>query len=267
MTSPVRRSASLEDLIGGLRNHELWRALAALDIKHRYRRSTLGPFWITLSLAVMVGGMGPLYGGLFGVDLGKFLPHLTAGLLFWMFIAGQVTDYADAFISSAGHLRQASLPLSVFIWRVYARHVLIFAHNAIVLVVVLVIWGGTELLSTMLLFVPGFLLVSVNLLALGMGLAIFCARFRDMTPVIGNLITVLFFISPIVWSEQQLPESRRIFIWLNPLAHWLEVLRAPFLGQVPSGYSVAFTVGSALVLMSLSWIGLQRYRHRVTYWL
>ncbi len=62
------------------------------DIKQRYRRSVLGPLWISITMAVIATAMGILYGALFGADLPMFLPYVATGLLIWNFINGAVLE-------------------------------------------------------------------------------------------------------------------------------------------------------------------------------
>lgn len=65
----VTLSAAWSDLKRGFAQRELWLALGWQDIKQRYRRSTLGPLWITISRAVMAIALALLYSQLFGIDL------------------------------------------------------------------------------------------------------------------------------------------------------------------------------------------------------
>ena len=88
----------------GTRRTDIWWTLAWFDIVLRYRRSMLGPLWLTLSMAAMIGGMGPLYSSLFGTELSKFFPHLALGIIFWSFFSSMVTDSCNAFIGSSNYL-------------------------------------------------------------------------------------------------------------------------------------------------------------------
>ena len=83
--------AALNDVLEGLRRWELWGTMGWYDVRQHYRRSVLGPFWLTLSMAVMVGALGFLYGGLFGHSMRDYLPYLALGLIFWAFMASFMT--------------------------------------------------------------------------------------------------------------------------------------------------------------------------------
>lgn len=259
-------SSAISDFGGGIRMRALWLALGMQDIRQRYRRSLLGPFWLTISMGVMIAAMGPLYGALFGLNPASFIPHLALGLMFWGFISGQLSDFGEAFSSSSNYLRQMELPLTMFVFRVMYRHAIILAHNIVVYVIV---WAVLPVhLNWSLLCLPlAALVVVVNLFWMGVLISIFCTRFRDMQPVISNLIQVLFFVTPIIWKSEQLSPARLKVIHLNPFFYLLELLRAPLLGAMPAEAVWIRSILMAIVGMGVAMYFLARYRHRVTYWL
>src|SRR5438876_107693 len=100
--SVSQRSLALQDFKNGLSSVNIWLMLAYQDIKLRYRRSILGPFWITISMAITVYTMGFLYGHLFHMDLQLYYPHLVSGMLAWALIASSITELTDAFSTADG---------------------------------------------------------------------------------------------------------------------------------------------------------------------
>src|SRR5438046_7162690 len=90
LPTPSRRpwlvSAAAKDLVDGLGRWELWSTLGWHDIRQRYRRSMVGPFWLTLSMGMMIGGLAYLYGGVFGQDAGSYFPYLALGMIIFTFI-------------------------------------------------------------------------------------------------------------------------------------------------------------------------------------
>ncbi|WP_233146073.1 ABC transporter permease [Pigmentiphaga sp. NML080357] len=259
-------SEAIVDITAAFRDRYFWTALGWQDIRTRYRRSALGPLWITISTAVTVAAMGPLYGALFARSPAEFIPHLALGLIFWAFIAGSINEFCDAFSGSAHYLKQVKLPLTVFVLRVIYRQFIILCHNVFIYPVVMVLLGKSINANLLLLF-PGLLLVSLNLLWIGLVVAIFCTRYRDMHPVVNSVMSLMFFITPIVWQVDQLPADRAHLAHLNPLTILLELMRQPILGIAPPlMYWVVALV--AVVAGSFFTIGLlARFRHRVTYWL
>ncbi|HHW4682602.1 MAG TPA: hypothetical protein ACQGQI_05340 [Xylella sp.] len=72
---------ALSDIAAAFRKYPLVRMLGWQDVRQRYRRSVLGPFWLTISIAVMIATMGLVFGQILNVPLAEFLPFLTAGII------------------------------------------------------------------------------------------------------------------------------------------------------------------------------------------
>ncbi|PTY38341.1 hypothetical protein BGP77_16520 [Saccharospirillum sp. MSK14-1] len=256
----------MDDVVHALRLFRIWMALGWNDILARYRRSVLGPLWLTISMAVTIAAMGPLYGSIFNIDLESFLPHLSLGLIAWGFISAQLIEFGEIFQHSAHYLRNMKLPLSLFILRVQYRQLIILAHNLAIIPVLFLILGR-PVNMTLLLVIPGLILITINFFFIGLIVSFFCTRFRDMQPVLTSLMNLFFFVTPIVWHPDQLSGQRRLIAELNPLAVYVDLIRAPVIGQAPPVNEWCFALGSAVVLMVMSVYLLKRSGHRLVYWL
>jgi lipopolysaccharide transport system permease protein len=223
---------SWRDWWRGTRNIELWSTLAWYDVMLRYRRSILGPLWITLSMGGLLLGMGPLYSALFDVPLSKFFPHLALGIIFWNFFSTTITEACNVFVAAAPYLKQGEFPRSVFVWRHLAKQFIQLAHHAI-LYLPIAMWAGITFSPRMLLLVPGLLIVLVNLHALSITLGILSARFRDVGQIVASALQLLMFLTPVFWFPDNLP-ARAKFILYNPLAQLLDIVRLPLLGALPA---------------------------------
>ena len=98
----LRFALALQDITQGLLSSRIWLLLAWQDIRLRYRRSILGPFWITISMAISIYSMGFLYGNLFKMDLQQYFPFLATGLLTWTFINTVISDSTNVLIDASG---------------------------------------------------------------------------------------------------------------------------------------------------------------------
>ena len=92
----------------GSRPSKLWFHLGWQDIKQRYRRSILGPFWITIATGTTAVAMGILYSSLFNLDVAEFLPYVTLGFIVWNMISGAILEGAEVFISNEGLIQTAT---------------------------------------------------------------------------------------------------------------------------------------------------------------
>ena len=262
--TPSQGSQAIVDIVRGMRDYHLWGLLAWQDIRQRYRRSTIGPFWLTISMGALVGGLGMLYAGLFRVQVADYLPFVAAGFVLWGFVSGVINEGCTAFIDAAAIIKQMRLPLSVHVFRVVWRNLIIMAHNVVIYFVVAVVfsvWPGW----TGLLAVPGLVLLALNGVWIGMLFGVLSARFRDVPQIAASVVQVAFFLTPIIWKPEQLPE-RALVLQLNPFFHALELVRAPLLGQVPGTISWITTLAVTGVGWVLTLVIYRRYRWRIAYW-
>jgi lipopolysaccharide transport system permease protein len=256
---------ALADLRGGWVFRRLAIAFAWVDIKLRYRGSVLGPFWLTLSTALMVAAMGAIYATLFHMTLRTYLPFLTLSLVLWNFLSTLVTEACTCFTVAESTIRATRLPLVVHALRVVLRNLLVLAHNVVVIVAVYIvfqIWPG----RVALLVLPGLALWAVDALAVTMLLGALCARFRDIPPIVGSLMQMAFFVTPIIWKPELVGPARLWLLPFNPFYTLLEVVRGPLLGEAPSAavWSSAVLASAALVLLGF-WL-FARTRARIAFW-
>jgi ABC-type polysaccharide/polyol phosphate export permease len=255
---------AVRDVISGLKHHDVWLMLAWSEIRQRYRRSTLGPFWLTLSMAVTIGGMGPLYGRLFGQDISTYISFLAVGMVTWSLISGIVTDSSNGFIASEGFIKEFNLPLSVYVLRVIWRNLIIFAHNMVVVIVVLIAFPP-QLGWSIALFPIALLAIAINGVSLGLLLGTLCTRFRDVQQIVMSTLMIIFFLTPIMWRPSMLGQKA----WLlnfNPAYFFIESTRAPLLGD-PINSDVWIGVAVTTVLLALlAAVVYGKYRFRIAYW-
>jgi lipopolysaccharide transport system permease protein len=261
----ARHRLASDDLAAAIRNYRLCWVLACLDIKARYRGSLLGPFWLTLSTAVMVSALGFLYSTLFRTDLHDYLPFLALSLVLWGFLQTLVTESCTAFTSEEGMIRSVAMPFFLYAGRIVLRNVLVLAHNIIVIAVVFAIfamWPGWVALTTL----PALLVWAVDGVAVAMALGAFCARFRDVPPIVASVMQIAFFVTPIIWKPELIEHGRR-FLPLNPFFSVIDIVRAPLLGVLPSWQVWVSAAGYSALVCALSWMLFVRVRGRLAFWL
>ena len=262
---------AFNDLVRGWGQYELWLQLGWQDIKQRYRRSTLGPLWITIATGVMALALGLLYSMLFQIEIREFLPHVTVGFIVWGFISGCIKDGANVFIENEGLIKQLPSALSVHVYRLVWRQLLFFAHN-IVIWVLLVIIFRIPLTWQTLLAVPAMLLLVLNGVWVTMLFGIIATRFRDVAPLLEALVQLLFYVTPIVWTTQTLKEQggdvakRALLAEINPLYHYLEIVRAPMINQPVAAYHWGIVGICTLIGLGITLLAMRQMRFRVPYW-
>lgn len=262
----TRFELACTDIKAGFSNWRIWLLLSWQDIRLRYRRSTLGPLWITLSMAITIYTMGLLYGHLFKMELSHYYPYLAASMLSWSLMASLLTDSSSIFVESEHFLKQMKLPYMTFIFRSVSRNFIIFFHNIFVIFPIIIFFHVKINLFT-LLFFASLLVIWLNAVTYSTILAILGTRFRDITQLLNSLIQIIFFLTPIMWSPSILPVKYHYLIDINPFAQFLELLRNPLLGMPPSAYAILISLLITGAGLLISFLIFARYRARITYWL
>jgi ABC-2 type transport system permease protein len=271
--APTRAwTSAVADLTGGWHQRELWGHLGWQDIRQRYRRSVLGPIWISITMAVTAVALGVLYAGLFNNDISVQLPNILVGFIIWGFISGCITEGSEVFIANVGLITHLPAPLSVHVYRLIWRQTLFFFHNLVVYLVMLIVFPQSLHWSD-LSAVPAFALLVVNGAWVALFLGIFTTRFRDLAPIIQSFVQLAFFLTPIVWIYQDFLNSpnpavaqRARLAELNPFLSFLEMLRRPMLGQQQELRYWVIVLVISVVGWAVTLVALRRYRARVSYW-
>jgi lipopolysaccharide transport system permease protein len=261
---PSNLVLAVRDLAQGVLRWWLWGLVAWWDIKQRYRGSILGPFWLTLSTAIMIGGLGALYSRLLHTEIRTYLPYLSLGILGWNLISALLNECCTAFISSEHVIKQLRMPLSVHLYRVIARNLIVYAHNMIVFIVVGVLFE-VDVTWYDLMVVPGILLLILGMLPAGLLLAALCSRFRDIAPVVASVLQLIFFMTPIMWRPELLGTNIGLALY-NPFNCFIDLIRSPLLGEAPSSLSWMMAGGATLALWLVTFPFFARFRARIAYW-
>ena len=255
------------DIVDGLNLWPVWGALAWHDTRIRYVRTLLGPLWITVSMAVSVFALGFVFSKIFNTDLTTYLPFLTAGLLIWGFISGVLLEAAATFPSAQLIILSVSAPYSMHAYRGVLRQIIIFGHNVLVYLGV-VLFVGVSVTPATLLFFPALILVCIVMAWVTLMVALIGTRFRDLQPIITTILQLFFFITPLIWDRDQLAgRAHPIWVDINPFYHLVEIMRAPMLGKVPSLLTVAVVVAIAIGGWIATYAMFARFRRRIPYWL
>lgn len=241
--------------------------LSYRDVRDTYKRSKLGPLWVVIALAVQVGVISGIFSLLLRQDLYVFLPHVAVGFVLWQLITQSLNESAVAFPQSEAILKQIYIPAFVPILRVFSKHMILFAHNILV-VILAFLATGRDLSFTAFFAIPGFFLVAMNIFWVAVFVGIGGARFRDLPPIVAAFFTIGFYFTPIIWTLNQLPmKFQELIIFGNPFFHIIEVVRAPLLGEAPMAVTwvlllvlgLGGNLAAYLLGRKLSW--------RINYWL
>ena len=241
-----------------------WRSLAFADIRSKYRRTFIGPWWITVSNGFTALIIGLVSGRFLGSDMSTYLPFFVAGMTIWGFVSSSLLEGSSTLIYAGGLIKASNLPISFYVLRMVQRNFIIFLHNILVVPMVWLFlpWhaGWHAVLA-----IPGLALVYIFTVGAATIVGMVCARYRDIPPIVATGVQLFFFISPIIWMPEQL-HSGQLVMDLNPVSYLLAVVRDPVLGRPVPLESWLYAVATALTSALLAIFIYVRYRRRLVFW-
>jgi len=256
---------ALRDLRASVQRIGLAWSLAWHDVVSRYRGSILGPFWITLSMGLMVAGIGLLNARLFHAPLHDFIPFVASGIVFFGVISGVINEGCETFVNASGMLSQTSLPMFTFVWRTVLRNLINLGHNLVIIVAVIVYFGFWRTLN-LPVAVLGFLMLLVNASWVGMLVAIASARFRDIPQIVASVMQFALFMTPVWWQPARLGKAHP-FLQFNPFYHMLEGVRAPLLNEHAAPHTYTILTVMAVLGWAVTFAVFTRTRRRIVHYL
>lgn len=257
----------LDDLLIAFMAKEIFLVLGLQDVVTRYRRSRVGAFWLTINMLVLITVLGTVFGSIFRASVADFLPSLAVGIIVWGLISNTIAEGCESFTASRDTILQVRLPFLTHTFRTLTRNLLVFFHNIIIIPLVFIFFSqGIDFIA--ILAILGLALVLINLGWIVVVLAIICARFRDMVPIVQNFMQVSFYLTPIIWDGAMLPERvSQYLLNFNPFFHFLSIVREPLLGEFPSFLNWMVCILLALSGWLFAAVVFSRYKNRIAYWL
>ncbi len=241
--------------------------LASQDVRLAYRRSKVGPFWVTLSMLIQIVSMGVVFSLIFKIEIKDYLPWLAASQIIWGLFSSTLVESCQSIISGENIIKQMKISTTMFPLRTIFKNLIILAHNFAIVPLAYIVFG-VQLKFEMLLVIPGLLLMLLNLYWMGMILAILCARFRDLAPIVSSVISIAYFVTPIMWKPEALGNSQiaHLLLGLNPVYHLYQIVRQPLVGELPT---LENWIGGSLVLICGTLLAYKLYkenRTKIAYW-
>jgi ABC-type polysaccharide/polyol phosphate export permease len=261
----MRALAVVDLLAKALRSWPLWTYVPWIELRLRYRRSVIGPLWQTASVALLSAALAAVYGTILKLSISTSLPYIICGFITWTLISSILLDSGTVFTSAREQILGGNVPVFVFPLRMVVSHGIVFLHHLLVLVVVYAIWP--EYVTWRLpIALFGIVLIAIAGVLFAALVGLIAARYRDVVPLLASTVSVVFFVTPVLWPVEMLGE-RMYLATLNPLYYFLDVVRAPLLGRsaVENAYAVCL---GAIAVLSVSVAAMaQRVRTKLAFYL
>ena len=248
-----------------VKNFRYWNFLALNEIRQKYRRSTLGTLWVSLSTAITILGIGPIYSVLFKTDLSDYFVLVSISLITWNFISSIIGESCGVFVANSAMIKDTSLPVETYCYVVIWRNLLLLFQNLIILYIIFNLFSFSLFPNYRLFIVIavlGFVLCN-----LGMLLSIACTRFRDLSQIVDALMKLLFFMTPILWIVKGTKLENSVLVKFNIFYYMVDLLRNAFVSNTMSFKHLGFMVILGIISGIVNFMVFNKYRNRIVYWL
>lgn len=265
--SAVGYRAALRDLADGWKMDDVWRAFAWDEIQNRYRRSAIGVAWILISFVIFVGGIAVFFGGFSSKDGIAFTAYVALGFTLFQFMIGNVIDGCGVFRQSATWIKSSTLPYSIYVYKSVFRSLFPFFIHLAATIVGMAAFGLLQPRWDTLTAILALGVILLNAVPAQILLGTIAARYRDITHLISSITRILFFSTPILWVREELGGIRAQIADINPFTHYIEIFRAPLLGEAARMESWMIVIGLTVVLWASALTASALMRRRLPFWI
>src|SRR5579872_5659546 len=157
-----QETSAAGDLLRGLQKRELWGRLGWLDVRRRYKRTVIGPFWNSITLAVYVLCVGTVGAAIWHQNIYDYLPFLVSGMIVWTLVSTIIVESCNVFITGQSLFRNIRFDYSILAYALVWRNFLVLLHNFVIYFLVVLVLKPSLFSVTTLLALPGLALVLLN---------------------------------------------------------------------------------------------------------
>ena len=228
--------------------------------------SRLGKWWPTIGLAIRIAFVGSIFGLVLGSRPFDYVPWLATGWAVWGMISSAITGGAGAMNGNKGLMLAIPMPKEAFVVKVIVKEFLLLVQNSLLIFLVLLVFQ-VPLTPALFLLIPGLLITTVFLYGLGLILGPLVAKYKDFGPFISSIVGVMFFVLPIMWKPESIEsELAHLILGLNPLYHYLQIVRLPLLSEVPTDTNYLLAIAGAVIFLVIGILIMKKSRNKIVYW-
>jgi lipopolysaccharide transport system permease protein len=248
------------------RYRQLIATLTARDLKARYRGSILGFFWSLANPLLLLTVYTIVFTIFFPANAIQPYPlFLFAGILPWTFFSAAVLESTSSINANAGLIKKVMFPAEALPLVTVLSHLVHFALAVPVLVIATIgfaLHGDIVMSPTMLLAIPLMVVQTLFVAGIAMTVASAAVLFRDLRDIIMNLMTLGFFLTPILYTIDRIDKRwLRALLRINPMTPFvISYQDVFFFGRLPSFSDTFLMVAFALASVALGMTVFSRLR-------
>ncbi len=246
----------------------IWQS-AWRDLQHRYAGSSMGFLWNVINPLFQILLYTMVFSQLMKVKIPNlssgfgFAIYLCAGLIPWIGFSETLTRCTNSFIENANYLKKLAIPEHIFVIQSACSSFMSLVISMFLLVVECLLLGHYPdwLWLTLL---PLLFMWQAFAFGIGLFLGVMNAFFRDISQILSLVMQIWFWLTPIVYLEEALPERVRDWLYLNPTYHFIRVMHGIIVDKAwPADASLAMMIGVAVGLPLLGYFALMKLRAEI----
>lgn len=247
-------------------NRELIWALALKELRVRYKRSALGFLWSLLNPLLMMIILAIVFSTVMRLGVNEYAVFLLSTLLPWTFFSQALSYTTESIVGNGELLKKIRIGKSVFPVAAVLSNVINFFLSMIPLVLVLLVLRFPFHWTWIYLPVPFLALVLFTL-----GCGFFCAAanvfFRDVSHILQIVLSAWFYVSPVIYSLDFIPQRFYFLFRLNPMLYILNGFRlAIYYGQLPSPQSATASLACGIIALLVGYFLFRRHQDSFVYY-
>lgn len=256
----------LSIVAGPLLRPRVWLSLGWLEIIQNYRRTFLGPFWIILQMVIFSIAMTVVLANVFGVPTEEYAAHVVTGMIAWTWLSALVLEGGGTFSIYSQYIKSVPFDKAHFIWAIAFKQVVIFAHNLVVYLG-LVVLGVVDINANTLMIVPSLVLLFLFSLPVLAIVSILFARYRDLQKLVSSSIIIVLMLTPVFWLPEVMTGWRTGLYTYNPIFYFIEVVRKPLMGLPVIGNAYLIVGVSTALVWAFAIVFYKRFHRFVIFWI
>jgi len=242
----IRPNRSLSLDLSEIWNYrELFYIFAWRDIKVRYKQTLLGILWVIFQPITSTFIFTIFFGNLAKIPSGK-LPYslfVLSGLVFWNFFSTSLSHASDSMVANENIIKKVYFPKIILPLSSVVVSFVDFIINMIILIIYATILGYMPNIWSLVVFPIAILVSAVTASGLGLFLASFNVKYRDVRHILPFFIQILLFLTPVIYPLSIVSEQNKLIMALNPMSSVIESVRMVFYNEL--------LVSPRLILISL----------------
>ncbi|MEN8153941.1 MAG: ABC transporter permease [Acidobacteriota bacterium] len=232
--------------------------LVSRELKAKYRGTVLGFFWSFMNPILLVTVYSIVFGLIFQPKYAEMEKQIYysifffSGILPWTWFSSSILESSNVLIAHGALIKKINFPVEILPIMVVITNMIHFILGVPILIIAFLILGKS--LSIWVLFLPIAILVQfIFTLGLGFFISSLTVHFRDIRDLLVNLITLWFFVTPIIYpfSFEPIQNSKflKLFLSLNPMTHIIEAYQYTFFfGSLPHYKKLTVTLILGIIL-------------------